>query len=132
MPMYDNWPQNAYGRQPYNNGYNQMQPVSQSPFLMVPTIADVDKVVLQSGETRWIMVQNDAILAVKTANAMGYATAEYYRLTKIDPATMRASLSGPEYVTADQVDEKIQAAIAQAMSQIQTAPAAKTTRAKEA
>lgn len=54
MGMYDSWSQpNQYNRQPYN-GYGQMQQpqVAQNPFLMVPTIADVDKVVAQAGETR--------------------------------------------------------------------------------
>lgn len=131
MSMYDNWSQ-PYNRQQYNN-FGQMQSANiQSPFLMVPTIADVDKVVAQSGETRWIMVQNDAVIAVKTANAMGYATTEYYRLTKFDPTTPRTAPQNPEYVTAAQVDDKINAAIAQVLSQLQTAPATKTVRAKEA
>lgn len=128
MGMYDNW-QQQYNRQPYNN-YGQMPTMPQNPFLMVPTIADVDKVVAQSGETRWIMVQNDAVIAVKTANAMGYATTEYYRLTKFDPASMRTTVQTTDYVTAEQVDEKINAAIAQALGQLQqTQP--KTGRSKE-
>lgn len=134
MGMYDSWPQpNQYNRQPYN-GYGQMQQpqVAQTPFLMVPTIADVDKVVAQAGETRWIMVQNDAVIAVKTASAVGYATTEYYRLSKFDPASMQTPAPGCNYVTEQQMEERINAAISQAMSQLQPASAAKSTRTKEA
>ena len=133
MGMYDNWGQsNQYNRQQYN-AYNQMQQsVAQNPFLMVPTIADVEKVVAQAGETRWIMVQNDAVIAVKTASAVGYATTEYYRLSKFDPAAMQTPAPGCNYVTEQQMEERINAAISQAMSQLQPAPAAKSTRTKEA
>ena len=134
MGMYDSWSQpNQYNRQPYN-GYGQMrQPqVAQNPFLMVPTITDVDNVVAQAGETRWIMVQNDAVIAVKTANAVGYATTEYYRLSKFDPAVMQTPAPGCNYVTEQQMEERINAAISQVMSQMQPASAAKSTRTKEA
>ena len=134
MGMYDSWSQpNQYNRQPYN-GYGQMQQpqVAQNPFLMVPTIADVDKVVAQAGEPRWIMVQNDAVIAVKKANAVGYATTEYYRLSEFDPAAMQTSAPGCNYVTEQQMEDRINAAISQVMSQMQPVPAAKTTRTKEA
>lgn len=100
----------------------------QSPFTMVPTIADVDKVMVQPGETRWIMVQNEPVMAVKKADTMGYASGEYYRLTKIDPAAMQ---------TPAEADQKIQAAVKaeveRVMAQYQTAPAApaRPARAKE-
>ena len=131
MGMYDGWSQpNQYNRQPYN-GYGQMQ-VAQNPFLMVPTIADVDKVVAQAGETRWIMVQNDAVIAVKKANAGGYATTEYYRLSEFDPAAMQTPAPGCNYVTEQQMEERINAAVSQVMSQMQPVPTAKSTRTKEA
>lgn len=66
-----------------------------TPWTMVPSLADVDKVSVQPGETKWIMVQSDPIFAVKTANAMGYAPAEYYRFEQIDPAGLTAPVSVP-------------------------------------
>ena len=108
----------------------------QSPFTMVPTIADVDKVMVQPGETRWIMVQNEPVMAVKKADTMGYASGEYYRLTKIDPAAMQTPAE-TQYLTSAQADQKIQAAVKaeveRVMAQYQTAPAApaRPTRAKE-
>lgn len=103
----------------------------QSPFTMVPTIADVDKVMVQPGETRWIMVQNEPVMAVKKADTMGYASGEYYRLTKIDPAAMQTPAEA-QYLTSAQADQKIQAAVKaeveRAMAQYQTAPAAPADR----
>lgn len=133
----------VYGQPPYTGyGASQFsQPMStqatpqiggQNPFTMVPTIADVDKVVAQPGETKWIMVQNDAVIAVKTASAVGYATTEYYRLSKFDPAVMQTPAPGCNYVTEQQMEERINAAISQAMSQMQPVSAAKSTRTKEA
>lgn len=67
----------------------QKTPQEQStPWTMVPCLSDVDKVGVQPGETKWIMVQSDPIFAVKTANAMGYAPAEYYRFEQIDPSIL--------------------------------------------
>lgn len=137
---YTGWQQpNIYNQPPFG-GYGQQinaQPAQQiggqNPFTMVPTIADVEKVVAQPGETKWIMVQNDPVLAVKTANTMGYASSEYYRLTKFDPAAVQ-TVGELQYLTAAQADEKIQAAVKaevdRVMAQYQTAPA-RTTRAKE-
>lgn len=143
------WQPGTYGMQPVGgfgqNPYAQMgaQPAPQiggqtsaTPFTMVPTVADVDKVVTQPGETKWIMVQNDPVLAVKTATAMGYASSEYYRLTKIDPAAVQSG-TDPQYLTVEQADQKIQSAVKaevdRVMAQYQTAPAApaRPARAKE-
>lgn len=143
---YGGWQQNPYSM-PLIGGYGQSQyqqqmpgqaaqMSAQTPFTMVPTIADVDKVVAQPGETKWIMVQNDPVLAVKTANAMGYASSEYYRLTRFDPAASQ-QVDGIQYLTEAQADQKIQAAVKaeveRAMAQYQAAPAApvRASRGKE-
>lgn len=85
-------------RSSYPWGWNPPKPPQQipqaspqepsTPWTMVPSLADVDKVGVQPGETKWIMIQSDPIFAVKTANAMGYAPAEYYRFEQIDPMTL--------------------------------------------
>lgn len=91
---------------------------------------------VQPGETRWIMVQNEPVMAVKKADTMGYASGEYYRLTKIDPAAMQTPAE-TQYLTSAQADQKIQAAVKaeveRVMAQYQTAPAApaRPARAKE-
>lgn len=136
---YSGMPPMGFGQGQYQQQIAQQaapQSGGQSPFTMVPTIADVDKVSVQPGETKWIMVQSDPIFAVKTANAMGYAPAEYYRFDQIDPAAMQTPAE-TQYLTSAQADQKIQAAVKaeveRVMAQYQTAPAApaKPARAKE-
>lgn len=109
-----------------------------TPWTMVPCLADVDKVSVQPGETKWIMVQSDPIFAVKTANAMGYAPAEYYRFEQIDPAVLAA----PAAVQASQqltradvekiVEDKAQALISQYGAALASqAPAQTSAKAKK-
>ena len=113
----------------------QAQPESKDPWTMVPSLADVDKVSVERGETKWIMVQSDPIFAVKTANAMGYAPAEYYRFEQIDPAALSqpTPLPGGQTLTREDVEhiveEKAQSLIGQYLS---TMPAAPTRAKKEA
>lgn len=136
--IYNQPPFGGYGANQYQTQMTQTTPQmsGQNPFTMVPTIADVDKVVAQPGETKWIMVQNEPVLAVKTANTMGYASSEYYRLAKFDPAAMQTA-GDRQYLTAQEADAKIQAAVKaefdRLMAQYQTSPAAsaKPARAKE-
>jgi hypothetical protein len=136
---YSGMPPMGFGQGQYQQQMAQQaapQSGGQSPFTMVPTIADVDKVMVQPGETRWIMVQNEPVMAVKKADTMGYASGEYYRLTKIDPAAMQTPAE-TQYLTSAQADQKIQAAVKaeveRVMAQYQTAPAApaRPARAKE-
>lgn len=106
-PQGYNWPQTAPAAQPAP----QAQPEQKDPWIMVPTLADVDKVSVDRGETKWIMVQSDQIFAVKTANAMGYAPAEYYRFEQIDPAMMLppASAPGGQQLTRQDVEQIVDA-----------------------
>lgn len=130
----------------YNWGWEQQEAYQQAqqqqepstPWTMVPCLADVDKVSVQPGETKWIMVQSDPIFAVKTANAMGYAPAEYYRFEQIDPAVLAA----PAAVQASQqltradvekiVEDKAQALISQYGAALASqAPAQTSAKAKK-
>lgn len=127
---YSGMPPIGFGQGQYQQQISQQatpQSGGQSPFTMVPTIVDVDKVMVQPGETRWIMVQNEPVMAVKKADTMGYASGEYYRLTKIDPAAMQTPAE-TQYLTSAQADQKIQAAVKaeveRVMAQYQTASGA--------
>ena len=122
----------------YQRPVRREQKEAQTPWTMVPCLADVDKVSVQPGETKWIMVQSDPIFAVKTANAMGYAPAEYYRFEQIDPAVLAA----PAAVQASQqltradvekiVEDKAQALISQYGAALASqAPAQTSAKAKK-
>lgn len=129
-----NWgwePQEAYQQA-------QQQQEPSTPWTMVPCLADVDKVSVQPGETKWIMVQSDPIFAVKTANAMGYAPAEYYRFEQIDPAVLAAPASvqaSQQLTRADVekiVEDKAQALISQYGAALASqAPAQTSAKAKK-
>lgn len=135
---------------PQRTGYNwgwepheayqqaQQQQDPSTPWTMVPCLADVDKVSVQPGETKWIMVQSDPIFAVKTANAMGYAPAEYYRFEQIDPAVLAAPASvqaSQQLTRADVekiVEDKAQALISQYGAALASqAPAQTSAKAKK-
>ena len=102
-----------------------MQPTQQTPqepptpWTMVPCLADVDKVNVQPGETKWIMVQSDPIFAVKTANAMGYAPAEYYRFEQVDPVslTTQPAVSDIQPLTREDVEKIVDDKAAQLVAQ---------------
>lgn len=108
---------NANGQNP-NVGYGQNQQPGSSPFIIVPTVGDVEKVVVQPNETKWFMIQNDTAIAVKTASSIGYSTTEYYKLTKFVPTALQPPAAGSEYVTTDQLKE----AISQIVNQLQASP----------
>lgn len=133
-PQGYNWPLAA----PAAQSAPQAQPEQKDPWVMVPTLADVDKVSVERGETKWIMVQSDQIFAVKTANAMGYAPAEYYRFEQIDPAvlTAPASLEAAQQLTREDVEKIVETKAAEMLSQYETiftrqAPAQTAVKAKK-
>lgn len=97
----------------------QAQPEQKDPWIMVPTLSDVDKVAVERGETKWIMVQSDPIFAVKTANAMGYAPAEYYRFEQVDPVslTTQPAVSDIQPLTREDVEKIVDDKAAQLVAQ---------------
>lgn len=112
MPfMYDPYTGKPLPPQGYNwqstQPLPQAQPEQKDPWIMVPTLSDVDKVAVERGETKWIMVQSDPIFAVKTANAMGYAPAEYYRFEQVDPVslTTQSAVSDVQPLTREDVEK---------------------------
>lgn len=127
-PQGYNWPLSAPAAQPAP----QAQPEQKDPWVMVPTIADVDKVSVERGETKWIMVQSDQIFAVKTANAMGFAPAEYYRFEQIDPAMLNpaASVPGGQQLTRADVEQIVDARAQQLIGQYLTMKTTQPTAAQ--
>lgn len=124
---------------PYNdqNGRNwqnqcQQQSTGSNPFIVVPSVYDVEKVVVQSNETKWFMIQNDYAIAVKTADAIGYSNTKYYKLVEFKPNVIQQSTSSSnEYVTTAQLDEKLNAVVSQIVTQLQSTPVVKPARTKE-
>lgn len=128
MPFnYDPYTGEPLNQRPsYPWGWNPPKPPQQTPqtspqepstpWTMVPSLADVDKVGVQPGETKWIMIQSDPIFAVKTANAMGYAPAEYYRFEQIDPVTLTQPMVASP-LTRQEVESIVDAKAAELIKQ---------------
>ena len=106
MSMYNN-PYDPYGRVYMN------QPMApQAPFLpaigaqgqqpnsptvvQVPTIKQIEQVPVQYNSKVLVLVSNDPVIAMRTADSMGITSTDYYRIERFDP---EATPNAPEYVT---------------------------------
>lgn len=88
--------------------FGQMQPAQQPQssgpdWIMAPSIKQVEQVGVQPGQKAWIMVQNEPVFALRTADQMGLVTTAYYRFEKIDPNATETSPS-QEYITRQEFD----------------------------
>lgn len=72
-------------------------------WIMAPSVKQVEQVGVQPGQKAWIMVQNEPVFALRTADQMGLVTTDYYRFEKIDPNTAGAS-SNTDYITRQEFD----------------------------
>lgn len=80
----------------YYNPYQQ----SNIDWIMVQSIDQVESIAVQPNRKAWVMVQNEPIFALRTADAMGLVTTELYKFEKYErPQT--------KYVTADQLNDII-------------------------
>lgn len=86
------------------NPYNMPQRASQSNFdwIMVQNINQVENVAVSPNMKAWIMVQNEPVFALRTADAMGLVDTQYYHFEKYEPNAQTTS-----FVTADQLQEAI-------------------------
>jgi hypothetical protein len=83
----------------------QQTPQSGPDWIMAPSIKQVEQVSVQPGQKAWIMIQNDAVFALRTADNMGLVTTDYYRFEKFDPEAAAPMAATPEYVTRKEFDD---------------------------
>ena len=77
--------------------YQPYQVRQQAPdWVYVPTVADVQNVGVQPGNRAWIMVQNECVFAIRSADGMGIMTTDFYRFEKYDP---HVKVQAEQYVT---------------------------------
>ena len=62
---------------------------------------------VQPGGKAWIMIQNEPMFALRSADNMGLVTTDYYRFSKVDPNSISES-RGEEYVTRAEFDQFVQ------------------------
>lgn len=103
-------PYNPYGygmgmNSPYMPPQQPVRPATQGgpDWIQVPSIKQVEQVNVQPGGKAWVMVQNEPVFALRTADNMGLVTTDYYRFEKYNPEAVSAP--APEYVTRKEFDD---------------------------
>lgn len=80
------------------------QPPQGGPdWIMAQTMAQVEQVAVLPGQKAWVMVQNEPVFALRTADQMGLVTTSYYRFEPFDPAA--AKPAEKEYITREDFDK---------------------------
>lgn len=99
--------QNSPGMQAPGMQQNAPQGPQNGPgWIMAQTIKQVEQVSVQPGQKAWIMVQNEPVFALRTADNMGLITTDYYRFEKFDPSAAPVE-PAPAYVTVEQLEERL-------------------------
>lgn len=88
-------------------GYSYPQPqstqqttlASNMDWIRVNVLGDVQNVTVQPGQKAWIMLANDPVFALKTADNMGITTTEFYRFERYNPESPKS-----EYVTREEFE----------------------------
>lgn len=75
----------------------------------VQTIQQVEQVQVQPGQRKMVLVQNEPIIANRTADSMGLVTTDYFRLERFDPNAIPAQAPAQNYVTVEQLEERLSA-----------------------
>ena len=102
---------NAYGQQ-FQNGQNQQTQQSVGcglDIVTVQTVQQVDQVQVNPAQRRLVMVQNEPVVAMRSADNMGIVTTEYYQLVKFDPTarTNVQPVDNNKYVTEEQLESRL-------------------------
>lgn len=84
----------------YNPNYN-LSYKNGPDWIYVPDIEQVDSVQVIPGRKAWIMVQNEPVFALRSADGMGLVTTDLYRFEKLEAKPK------PAFVTIDQLNDAI-------------------------
>lgn len=76
----------------------QTAPVSAPAVLQVATIKQVEQAPVQPGGKALVLVANEPVIAMRTADNMGLTTTDYYHIERFDPEAQAAAPVG-DYVT---------------------------------
>lgn len=83
--------------------------------LQVSTIKQVEQAQIQPGGKALVLVANEPVIAMRTADNMGLTTTDYYQITKFDPDAAAAAPAG-DYVTRAEFQQAL-SSLAQQMQQ---------------
>lgn len=101
-----------FGQNANNYGQQMQQPQPQGgglDIVAVQNVQQVEQVQINPGQRRLVMVQNEPVVAMRTADNMGLASTEYYQLVKFDPTarTNVQAVDGNKYVTEEQLEARL-------------------------
>lgn len=107
--------QNQYGMQQgpgmQQNGFQAPQNAQQTMEVVpVQTIQQVEQIGLQPGQRKMVMVQNDAVVALRVADPVsGLVDTKYFNLVEFDPHSVQTQAAPVNYVTVEQLEERFSA-----------------------
>lgn len=79
----------------------QPQQMNGPDWIRVATMAQVEQVSVEPGQTRWILVQSHPVFATRAADNIGLIQTKYYKFEEIDPAAMQAPTQAQAGVTPE-------------------------------
>lgn len=91
------------GQNPYMLGVSNFQNPVQQPgmptVMQVSAIKQVEQVTVQPGSKVLVLVANDPVIAMRSADGMGLTTTDYYHIERFDPDAATTVPSASEFVT---------------------------------
>lgn len=101
---------NGYGQQfqqMQQSQAQQMQAPGGMDIVTVQNVQQVEQIQLSPGQRRLVMVQNEPVVAMRSADNMGIATTEYYQLVKFNPSDTRQKTAENDYITKEQLESRL-------------------------
>lgn len=123
LPQFPNQAPNVYQPTTQNAQAQSMPTV-----LQVSTIKQVEQAPVQPGGKALVLVANEPVIAMRTADNMGLTTTDYYRIERFDPDAVVAT-QNVEYATRAELQQAIES-ITQQLKQM-TSASTPTTKEKE-
>ena len=105
-------------QQPMQSPIQAQQQANSSPVVMqVPSIKQVEQAPVQPGGKALVLVANEPVIAMRTADNMGLTTTDYYHIEKFDPDAA-APVPAGDFVPRAEFNQTIQT-LAQQIQQLQ-------------
>lgn len=83
MQGFNNQPMNLSQQQINPQNRANIQPQTNMDWIRVNSMEDVERVTVQPNSKAWIMLANEPIFVLKTADGMGLTTTDAYRFEKV-------------------------------------------------
>lgn len=113
------YPTNGVGRQ-FQQPQPQMPQGGSPVVLQVATVKQVEQAPVQPGGKALVLVANEPVIAMRSADNMGITTTDYYHIEKFDPDAAPAAQTA-DYVTRAEFQQAI-SSIAQKLQQAVPTP----------